>query len=58
LGHITFVNYVQNFLQHPAVKIDSICRGNYWRSSMWISTQQVNYWSYTLLSSNTWEKWE
>ena len=25
---------------------------------MWISTQQVNYWSYILHSSNTWEKWE
>jgi len=25
---------------------------------MWIPTQQVNYWSYILHSSNTWEKWE
>ena len=55
-GHITFANYVQNFFQHPAVKINSICRGNYWGSSMWISTQQVNYWSYNLHWSNTWEK--
>jgi len=23
-------NYVQNFIQHPAVKVNSICRGNYW----------------------------
>ena len=27
-GHITFANYVQNFTQHPAVKV-SICTGNY-----------------------------
>ena len=25
---------------------------------MWISTQNVNYWSYIMHSSNTWEKWE
>ena len=25
---------------------------------MWISTQQVNYWSYILHSSDTWEIWE
>jgi len=34
---------VQNFIQHPAVKVNSICRGNYWGSSMWSLTQQVNY---------------
>ena len=38
-GHITFVNYVQNFVQHPALKVNSICRGNYGGSSMWIPTQ-------------------
>jgi hypothetical protein len=27
-------------------------------SSAWISMQQVNYWSYILHLSNTWEKWE
>jgi len=31
------------FFQHPVVKFNSICRGNYPGSSMWISTQQVNY---------------
>ena len=36
-------NYVQNFIQHPAVKVNSICRGNYWGTSMWIWTQHVNY---------------
>ena len=25
-----FVNYIQNFIQHPVVKVNSICRGNYW----------------------------
>jgi len=38
-----FANNVQNFIQHPAVKINSICRGNYWGSSVWISTDQDNY---------------
>jgi len=33
-----FVNYVQNFIQNHAVKINSICRGNNWGSSMWILT--------------------
>jgi len=43
IGAITSVNYVQNFIQHVAVKVNSICRGNYWESSVWILTQQVNY---------------
>ena len=45
--------YVQNFIHHPDVKFNSICRGNYWGSSMWILTQQVSYCSYILHSSNT-----
>ena len=40
---ITFVNYVQNFVQHPALKVNSICEGNYGGSSTWLSTQQVDY---------------
>ena len=40
---ITFAYYIENFVQHPAVKVNSICRGNYWGSSMWISMQQLNY---------------
>jgi hypothetical protein len=28
-----------NVIQHPDVKVNSTCRGNYWGSSMWISTQ-------------------
>jgi len=41
--NITFTNHLQNFIQHPAVKVNSICEGNYRGSSMWISTQQVDY---------------
>jgi hypothetical protein len=51
--HITFVNYIQNIVQHHAVKAKSISTGNYWRSSMWILTQQINYWPYILLLSDT-----
>jgi len=45
------------FIQHSAVKTNSICRRNYWESSVWISTQQLNYWLYILHSSNTRGKW-
>jgi hypothetical protein len=41
--HYTFAKYIQNFIPHPAVKVNSVCRGNYWGSSLWILTQQVNY---------------
>ena len=34
---------LKNFIQHPAVKVNSICEGNYRGSSMWLSTQQVDY---------------
>jgi len=33
----------KTFFQHSALKVNSICRGSYWGSSMWISTQQVDY---------------
>jgi len=29
------------FIQHHAVKVNSICRGNNWGSSIWILTQQI-----------------
>ena len=29
-------SYVQNFIQHPAVKCNSLYRGNCWVSSVWI----------------------
>jgi len=35
--------HVQNFIRHPAVKVNYIYRGNYCGSSMGISTQQVNH---------------
>jgi hypothetical protein len=38
-----FVSYLENFIQHPAVKLNSICRENYRGSSVWILKQQVNY---------------
>jgi hypothetical protein len=38
-----FVNYVQNFIQHPAIKFTCICTGNYWGSLTWISTQQTTF---------------
>jgi len=41
--YFNFVNYIQNFIQHSAFRVNSICRVNYWGSSVWISPQQVNY---------------
>jgi len=32
--HIIFFKYLQNSIQHSAAKVNSTCRGNYWRSSM------------------------
>ena len=40
---ISLLPTTQNFIQHPALKVSSICEGNYWGSSMWLSTQQVDY---------------
>jgi len=40
---ITFGSHLQNFIQHPALKVNSICEGNYRGSSMWLSTQEVDY---------------
>ena len=31
---IHFANYVRNFIQHFALKVNYICRGNYWGPSM------------------------
>jgi len=42
IGAYHFAYYIQNFVQHPAVRVKSTCRGNYWGSSMWISIQQLN----------------
>ena len=53
--HIFSFSIVHTF-QHSALKVNSICRGSYWRSSMWIPMQLVDYCSHILHSSNTWEK--
>jgi hypothetical protein len=37
-----FVYYTQNFIQYPAVEVNSIHRADDRRSSAWISTRQVN----------------
>jgi len=31
-----FSSYIQNFNLYSAVKINSICTGNYWGSTVWI----------------------
>ena len=41
---------------HTVIRNRSFYEIQLWGSSMWISTQQVNYWSYSLHFSNTWEK--
>jgi hypothetical protein len=59
-GNIRFVNEIQIFFQHPAVKVNPppTAQEISGRPSVWFSTQQVNYWSYIVHSSKTWEKWE
>jgi len=37
---MTFANYVHNFIQHLTVKVNSICRGNYWGLPVWISSNE------------------
>ena len=39
---IISVNYIQNSIQHPAIKVNSICIGHYWGLIAWILMQQVN----------------
>jgi hypothetical protein len=42
-GILIFANYVQIFIENPAVKVISIRRKYYYVTSVWISTQQFNY---------------
>jgi len=35
--HITFITYIKNFIQHSAVKVNSICKEIIRGSSVWIS---------------------
>jgi hypothetical protein len=37
-GAYLLPSYIQNFIQHSVVHVNSICRRNYWGSSVWIST--------------------
>jgi hypothetical protein len=37
-GVSLFINYIQNSIKHPSVKVNPIHRGNYWGSSVWVST--------------------
>jgi len=48
-----FVIYLQSFIQHSTVKVNSIRRGNYCGSSVRISTQQIKCVLYYLHSPNT-----
>jgi hypothetical protein len=34
---ITAINEIQTFIQYTSLKVKSICRRNYWVSSMWVS---------------------
>ena len=40
---ISFAEHLQNFIQHLALKVNSMFEGNYRGSSMWLSAQQVDY---------------
>jgi hypothetical protein len=42
-GHTNFAKHLKNFIQHPALKVNSVSEGNYRGSSMWLSTQQFDY---------------
>jgi len=54
--HKSLKRRVQYCIQHPAVKVNSVCRRNYWGSSVWIWKQQDRHWSYIPHSSNTRDK--
>jgi hypothetical protein len=45
-------------VMYPSLKDKSRPRRNCWGSSVWVSTQQINYWSDFLHSSDTGEKWK
>jgi len=53
-----FCQLQTNFIQHPARKVNSICRGNYWGSPMWISMQHINYKSIFCIRPIHEKKWE
>jgi hypothetical protein len=48
--HITVINCIQNFIQHSSLRVNSVCRQKYCRSSL-ASTNQTSYWSWMLYLS-------
>jgi len=40
---ITFTNYIYNFIQYYCLKVNAICRWNYFETSVWTETKQLNY---------------
>ena len=41
--HITSVSYIKYSIQHRFVRVNSLWRGNDWRSLSWILTEQLHY---------------
>jgi hypothetical protein len=35
---ITAINFIQNFIEYPPLKVKYVYRGNYWEPSVWVST--------------------
>ena len=42
-GNISLLSNIQNVIQLPFVKMNSMCRGNYLGSLMWLLIEEVNY---------------
>jgi hypothetical protein len=38
ISDITVINFIQNFIQYPSLKVKSINRRSYCESSVWVST--------------------
>jgi hypothetical protein len=58
IGAFNVAKYVQNVIQLPAVKVNSIYTGTGWGPSMCISTEHVQHSSYILHSSHIVQKLE
>ena len=41
-GSILLLSIIQNVIQLPFAKMNSMYRGNYWGSSMWLLIKEVN----------------
>ena len=42
-GSISLLSTIQNEIQLPFVKMNSMCGGNYFGSLMWLLIKEVNY---------------